>query len=62
MSLLKKPEVTKTALKILGFGDSGTGKTTFALTFPKNVIVDSEDGYAFYKSNPNIASACLDIL
>lgn len=55
MSLLKKPEVTKTALKVLGFGESGSGKTTFALTFPKNVIVDSETGYDFYKSNPNIA-------
>lgn len=55
MSLLKKPTVEKRALKVLGFGDSGTGKTTFALSFPKNVITDSEDGYAFYKSNPNIA-------
>ena len=55
MSLLKKPEVEKRALKVLGFGDSGTGKTTFALSFPKNVITDSEDGYAFYKNNPNIA-------
>ena len=55
MSLLQKPEVTKTALKVLGFGDSGTGKTTFALTFPKSAITDSEDGYAFYKNNPNIA-------
>ena len=55
MSLLKKPEITKTALKILGFGDSGTGKTTFALTFPKSVIVDSETGYDFYKTNPNIS-------
>lgn len=55
MSLLKAPEVVKRALKVLGFGDSGTGKTTFALSFPKNVITDSEDGYAFYKNNPNIA-------
>lgn len=55
MSLLKKPEITKTALKILAFGDSGTGKTTFALTFPKSVIVDSETGYDFYKTNPNIS-------
>ena len=55
MSLLKAPEVVKRALKVLCFGDSGTGKTTFALSFPKNVITDSEDGYAFYKNNPNIA-------
>ena len=55
MGLLKAPEVVKRALKVLGFGDSGTGKTTFALSFPQNVITDSEDGYAFYKNNPNIA-------
>lgn len=55
MSLLKEPVVEKRALKVLGFGDSGTGKTTFALSFPQNVITDSEDGYAFYKNNPNIA-------
>ena len=55
MALLKKPTVEKRALKVLGFGDTGTGKTMFALTFPKNVITDSEDGYAFYKKNPNIA-------
>ena len=62
MGLLKAPEVTKTALKVLGFGDSGTGKTTFALSFPKNVIVDSEDGYAFYKNNPNIATSSFSVI
>jgi GTPase SAR1 family protein len=55
MSLLKAPEMEKRALKVLCFGDTGTGKTLFALSFPKNVITDSEDGYAFYKNNPNIA-------
>jgi GTPase SAR1 family protein len=55
MGLLKAPEMEKRALKVLCFGDTGTGKTWFALSFPKNVITDSEDGYAFYKNNPNIA-------
>lgn len=55
MSLLKEPTIEKRALKVLAFGDTGVGKTIFALSFPKNVITDSEDGYAFYKNNPNIA-------
>lgn len=55
MGIFKKPEKTKKALKVLLYGDTGTGKSTFALSFPDNAIVDSEDGYTFYKENPNIA-------
>ena len=55
MGLLKKPEKEKRALKVLAYGESGSGKTTFALSFKNNVIVDSEDGYGFYKDNPNIS-------
>ena len=47
MSLFKKVEETKTALKVLAFGASGSGKTTFALTFPKIVAIDSEAGIGF---------------
>lgn len=54
MSLFKKVEETKTALKVLAFGASGSGKTTFALTFPKIVAIDSEAGMDFYKSNKNL--------
>jgi GTPase SAR1 family protein len=54
MGIFKKPEKTKKALKVLLYGDTGTGKSTFALSFPDNAIVDSEDGYTFYKENPNI--------
>lgn len=54
MQYFKKVEETKTALKILAFGAHSTGKTTFALTFPKIAAIDTEDGMAFYKKNKNI--------
>lgn len=49
MSLLKKVEETRSGLKVLGFGNTGTGKTTFGLSFPKIAGIDSEDGMAWYK-------------
>lgn len=36
-------------MKILVYGESGTGKTLFALSFPKSIVVDSEDGYSWYE-------------
>lgn len=55
MGLFKKVEEVKSGLKILAFGDTGSGKTTFALTFPEIVAIDSEDGMAWYKGkNPNL--------
>ena len=54
MGLFKKVEETKTALKVLAFGASGSGKTTFALSFPKIVAIDSEAGMEFYKGNKNL--------
>jgi hypothetical protein len=54
MQFFKKVEETKTALKILAFGAHSTGKTTFALSFPKIAAIDTEDGMAFYKKNKNI--------
>ncbi len=42
---LKKPElVVATKPKFMLSGESGTGKTTFALEFPKPILVDSEKG------------------
>lgn len=38
----------KSAFKFLVYGDAGTGKTRFGLTFPNSVIIDSEDGYRAY--------------
>lgn len=54
MGIFKKVEETKSGLKVLAYGGTGTGKTTFALTFPEIVAIDSEDGMAFYKNNPNL--------
>lgn len=36
-------------MKILIYGESGSGKTVFALSFPKSIVVDSEDGYSWYE-------------
>lgn len=55
MGLFKKPEETRAGLKVLGYGKTGSGKTLFALTFPKIVAIDSEAGMQFYKSKtPNL--------
>ncbi len=41
--------------KVLVFGLIGTGKSTFAGTFPNINLVDSEDGNTYYiENNPNI--------
>jgi len=41
--------------KVLAFGATGTGKSTFAGTFPNINLVDSEDGNTYYiENNPNI--------
>lgn len=55
MGLLKKPEKEKKGIKILIYGKSGVGKSYFALSFPKNVVLDTEDGTCHYVNNPNIA-------
>lgn len=49
MGLLKKVNETKSGLKVLAYGESGVGKTLFALSFPESAAIDSEDGYAWYK-------------
>jgi hypothetical protein len=41
--------------KVLVFGGQGTGKSTFAGTFPNINLVDTEDGNTYYlENNPNI--------
>lgn len=47
---IEKPGTHKKGLKILVYGDTGTGKTSFALTFPKSLILDTEDGYEWYEN------------
>ena len=54
MALFKRVEETKTAIKVLAYGASGTGKTTFSLSFPSVVAIDAESGMSFYKNNPNL--------
>ncbi|WP_225417066.1 AAA family ATPase [Limosilactobacillus reuteri] len=49
LSGLRKPNSRKKGMKILVYGESGTGKTLFALSFPKSIVVDSEDGYSWYE-------------
>lgn len=45
----RKPGARKKGLKILISGASGTGKTVMALSFPKSLVLDSEDGVAWYE-------------
>lgn len=50
MSFRKAGDVT-TALKVLAYGDTGTGKTYFAATFPNVAAVDSETGIIHYEKS-----------
>lgn len=54
MSLFRKAESSKIGMKLLAYGDSGTGKSTFGLTFPDIAVIDSESGLAHYEDSPNI--------
>jgi hypothetical protein len=48
MSLFKKPTKEDRRLKMLVFGESGTGKTVTSLYFPSPAIVDIDGGTDFY--------------
>lgn len=55
MGLFNEVKQTKSGVKVLGYGKTGTGKTLFGLTFPNIAAVDSEDGMAWYKGkSPNL--------
>jgi len=56
MGFQKKEEVLAyVGGKVLAFGATGSGKSTFAGTFPNINLVDSEDGNTYYlENNPNI--------
>lgn len=49
MSLFKKATKKNRRLKVLAFGDTGTGKTIFLLTFPKAKVIDMEGGILHYE-------------
>ncbi|MEY8736470.1 AAA family ATPase [Lactobacillus sp. AN1001] len=51
---LRKPQTRKKGLKVLVYGDTGTGKTLFALSFPRSVVLDSEDGYSWYEGTDKV--------
>lgn len=55
MGMFKKVEETKSGVKVLGYGSTGTGKTLFALSFPESCAIDAEDGMTYYKGkNKNL--------
>jgi hypothetical protein len=47
-------ELTARKLKILLYGNWGTGKTYAALTFPRVALIDSEGGSTLYRGRPGI--------
>ncbi|MCC4466441.1 AAA family ATPase [Limosilactobacillus reuteri] len=50
MIKIEKPGTHKKGLKVLVYGDTGVGKTIFALSFPKSLALDTEDGYEWYEN------------
>lgn len=51
----KVAEATARKLKILIFGNWGTGKTQAALTFPRVAMIDSEGSSTLYRGRPGVA-------
>jgi hypothetical protein len=50
-----KPEKFREGIKILAYGESGSGKTPFVLSFPELALIDADSSSNFYKNeNPNI--------
>lgn len=45
---LKRPEEKVVGWKVLVYGGFETGKTSFALSLPSSIVLDSEDGTAHY--------------
>lgn len=51
----KEEKLSQVGGKVLAFGGTGSGKTTFALSFPKINIIDAEQGAEWYlEDNDNI--------
>lgn len=51
----KQAEIVKKHLKVMVFGQSGSGKTTFALTAPNAAVIDTERGTDLYSGRDGIA-------
>ncbi len=45
----RKAQAAKIGGKFLSYGESGSGKSTFQLTFPKVACIDSETGVSHYE-------------
>ena len=46
----RKPATKKLGIKVLSLGKEGTGKTVFALSFPRITSIDGEAGQSFYEN------------
>ncbi len=46
----RKPATKKLGIKVLSLGKEGTGKTVFALSFPRIASIDGEAGQSFYEN------------
>ncbi|MED3792483.1 AAA family ATPase [Niallia alba] len=52
MAKFRKPQARKQGLKILAYGENGSGKSWFDLSFPDNAIIDSESKIGVNENNP----------
>lgn len=48
----RKPMDKKQGLKILAYGEDGTGKSIYTLSFPKVAVVDTESKLGVYENHP----------
>lgn len=65
MSLLKlgrKPTERKQGLKILFYGKDGCGKSLSALSFPNNIVIDTESKVGVYESKQKYNKNILEIV
>lgn len=46
--MFREAKAAKIGGKFLSYGESGSGKSTFQLTFPNVACIDSETGVAHY--------------
>lgn len=52
MMKFRKPAQRNQAVKVLAYGENGSGKSIFALTFPQIGYVDSESKVGVYENDP----------
>ncbi|EPC8411069.1 AAA family ATPase [Bacillus sp. FSL L8-0099] len=61
MSLFRKPSTKKIGLKALVMGETGSGKSVFALSFPKVYALDAETGMSWYENDKKWGSNLLGV-